>query len=78
MHNLFLCFKICICLKKKKKIRSISKKDTNQFLIWEKFRSASNEDVDPFFDYEKFKSTYKKDANPFLIKKNSYLHQRKM
>ena len=33
---------------KKKKIRSISKKNTNQFLIWEKFKSASKEDVDPF------------------------------
>ena len=33
---------------KKKKIRSISKKNTNQFLIWEKFKSASKEDADPF------------------------------
>ena len=33
---------------KKKKIRYVSKKDTNQFLVWEKFKSASKEDADPF------------------------------
>ena len=32
----------------KKKIRFISKKDTNQFLIWEKFKSASKKDANPF------------------------------
>ena len=32
-----------------KKIRFVSKKDTNQFLIGEKFRSAFNEDADLFF-----------------------------
>ena len=61
-----------------KKIRSVSKKDTNQFLIWEKFRSTSNEDADPFFVWEKFRSTSKKDVDPFLFKKNSNMHLRKM
>ena len=35
--------------KSAKKIRSVSKEDTNQFLILKKkFRSASNEDADQF------------------------------
>ena len=39
-------FKICY-VKKKNKIRSVSKEDTNQFLFKKKkFRSASNEDAD--------------------------------
>ena len=55
-----------------KKIRSVSKKDTNQFLIWEKFRSTSNEDADPFFVWEKFRSTPKKDTDLFLIEKKKF------
>ena len=50
-----------------KKIRSVSKEDTNQFLIKKKFRSVSNEDVDLFLFWEKIKSTFKEDANPFLF-----------
>ena len=46
-HGLFLYFKICY-VKKKKKIRSVSMKDTNQFLFEEKFRFTSNEDANPF------------------------------
>ena len=44
IHDLFLYFKICYV----KKIRSVSKEDTNQFLIYEKFKFASNEDADLF------------------------------
>ena len=43
-HDHFLYFKICHV----KKIRSVSKEDTNQFLISEKFRFASKEDIDHF------------------------------
>ena len=32
IHDLFLYFKIC-CVKKKIKIRSVSKEDTNQFFF---------------------------------------------
>ena len=44
----FFVSKSAYVKKKKKKIRSVSKKNTNQFLIWEKFKSASKEDADPF------------------------------
>ena len=44
-HDLFLYFKICYV---KKKIKHVSKEDTNQFLFEEKFRFASNEDANPF------------------------------
>ena len=47
-HDLFLYFKICYVKKKKKKIRFVSKKDTDQFLFEEKFRFTSNEDANPF------------------------------
>ena len=43
-HDIFIYFKICHV----KKIRSVSKEDTNQFLISEKFRFASKEDIDHF------------------------------
>ena len=49
-----------------KKIRSISTKNTNQFLIWEKSRSASNKDTYPFLFEQKFKSTSKRDAYLFF------------
>ena len=62
MHDLFLYFKICHV---KKKIRSVSKEDTNQLLILKKFRSASNEDTDPFFIWKKSRSASKEDADPF-------------
>ena len=40
--NFFLYFKICYV----KKIKSVSKEDTNKFLFKKKLRSTSNEDVD--------------------------------
>ena len=53
----------------KKKIRFISKKDTNQFLIWEKFKSASKEDANPFI-LKKKSNTSKKDVDLlFLLRK---------
>ena len=68
-----------------RKIRFVSKKDTNQFLIGKKFRSASNEDANQFLIGEKFRSASKKQICIFLfflfffkIKKNLDIHLRKM
>ena len=68
IHDLFLYFKIC-CVKK---IKYVSKEDTNQFWFKKKIRFASKEDAHPFLFWEKFKSTYKEDADPFF-----YLRKKK-
>ena len=59
-----LVFQNLLC---KKKIRSTSNENVNQFLIWKKCRSASNEDANRFLTWGKFESTSKEDADPFLI-----------
>ena len=63
IHDPFL-FQNLLCKKKK---RSTSNENVDQFLIWKKCRSASNEDANRFLTWGKFESTSKEDADPFLI-----------
>ena len=53
----------------KKKIRSASKEDTDQFLCFEKFRSASKEGTNMFLYQKKFRSVSEEDTDPFFFVK---------